>query len=412
MVLATARSAGAMANSFLIVLLPIYIGTVVSIDNLVGIQIFGVSLQKEFYVGLILSIVGLVSGIFQPIGGRASDRLGRRKIFILLGILLLFVSTVSYPIVNSYALLLIFRVIQGIGIGMTVPSAVALVNEYSDQQDRGESFGVYNTLRLIGFGIGPVLSGLVYSQGPYVTPIGEFSGINMAFFVASVGALVSFFLVAVFVEDAVDKNTDSRSDNRRTSIRDKILSPRKLIPNDKQVLVLGLGTFLLASAISMFATLEAPVNERLNQGSFMFSLQFSLGILANVAFQIPVGRYSDRVGRKSLILAGFLILIPSMIAQAVVTSSLMMILARVSLGISVAFVFPTSLALVGDNAGDQSGGLLSYLTAGFSLGVAVGPLSSGFLYNLGSYGTPFYVGAVGAVIALVLSFYGLKKPKQ
>lgn len=417
--LALARASGAMANSFLILLLPVYIGsTAISLSGLSGIEVAGISLGNEFYIGLVLSAFGLISSIVQPFVGGASDRLRKRKIFILVGIFVVFLSTVLYPFVDNYAYVLVLRGIQGLGAGLIVPTTVALVNAYSETSDgRGESFGVYNTFRLLGFGLGPIIAGATYSNGPYNSPLGTVSGINATFTVAALGSLLSLILVIFLVEEMVPEETiDSmggENKSGKSSILPVPLSDPAGISRVNPVIVLGIGTFILAATITMYASLEDPVNNRLNQGSFLFGAQFSAGVLANVLFQIPAGRLSDKIGRKPLIVAGFAILIPSLLAQAYILSSIIMLLARVVVGISVAFVFPTSLALAGDiTAGEKSGATLSILTAAFSLGVAFGPVTSGLLYSAGSFQTPFLVSTAGAIIGLIVTVIAVYEPPK
>lgn len=417
--LALARASGAMANSFLILLLPVYIGsTAVSLSGLSGIEVVGISLGEEFYIGLVLSVFGLISSVVQPFVGRASDILRRRKIFILVGIFVILLSTILYPFVDNYTYVIVLRGIQGLGAGLIVPTTVALVNSYSESSDgRGESFGVYNTFRLLGFGLGPIIAGATYTNGPYSSSLGTISGINATFTVAAIGSLLSLILVIFLVEELIPEettdNTSGEDETDKNSILPIPLSDPADISRVNPAIVLGLGTFILAATITMYASLEDPVNSRLNQGSLLFGAQFSAGVLANVAFQIPAGRLSDKIGRKPLIVSGFVILIPSLLAQAYILSSAIMLLARVIVGVSVAFVFPTSLALAGDiTAGEKSGLTLSILTASFSLGVAVGPVTSGLLYSSGSFQTPFLVSTVGAIIGLIITIFGVYEPSK
>jgi MFS family permease len=165
------------------------------------------------------------------------------------------------------------------------------------------------------------------------------------------------------------------------------------------------GTFFMATTIALFATLEGPVRARLDEGTTMFALQFAAVVIANVLLQVPIGRASDRFGRRPFIVAGFVILVPAVFAQGIVRTPLLMLLARFVQGIAVAAVFAPSLALAGDLAGERgSGTTLSVLTMAFGLGVAVGPLASGVLFNLGEFSTPFTVGAGLAVVALALVY--------
>jgi MFS family permease len=224
---------------------------------------------------------------------------------------------------------------------------------------------------------------------------------------------VSFSLVVLLVEEMVPPETiDTDKRGKESKISVQIRDPAG-VSKINPVLVLGLGTFILAATITMFASLEDPVNNRLNQSSLAFGAQFSAGVLANVLFQIPAGRLSDKIGRKPLIVAGFIVLIPSLLAQAYILSSVVMLFARAVVGVSVAFVFPTSLALAGDmTEGEKSGATLSILTAAFSLGIAFGPVTSGILYSAGSFETPFLVSTVGGIIGLLVTIFGVYEPTE
>jgi MFS family permease len=121
-----------------------------------------------------------------------------------------------------------------------------------------------------------------------------------------------------------------------------------------------------------------------------------------VFFQVPVGRLSDEYGRRPFLLAGFVILAPSVLLQGIVLDPWLMLGARFVQGVAVACVFAPALALAGDLAGKgQSGTQLSVLTMAFGLGVALGPLASGFLVSYG-FAVPFAFGAALALVALVL----------
>jgi MFS family permease len=397
-VLSIARMADSIGNSFLIVILPIYIGsTALSLSSLTGTEIFGFTLQEEFFIGIVLSVFGLVSSGMQPLFGRLSDKLERRRIFVLGGILLLLLATLLYPLVDKYIYVVFVRFLQGIGAAMTIPVTVSLVNDYAKNQGgRGESFGVFNTFRLLGFGLGPILAGSVYQYGPYMTRFGEVTGLTASFIVSAATAFIGFVLVSVFIDDP-DTTTSGSSSLEIDSNKSKLT----------KVLVIAICTFLLASAITMFTTLEEPITQRLDQTSLMFTIQFSIAILIQVVLQIPIGKLSDKIGEEPLIIVGFIVLVPSMIGQGIATVPIHMILSRLGVGISVALVFPTGLSLVGKIAGDSSGSYLSILTGAFGLGTAIGPLSSGILYNVGGFSTPFFVGSVLSFIAIFLLYFGL-----
>jgi MFS family permease len=215
--LGMARMADALGNSFLVIVLPLYIASgQVTLDGIVGTQVAGFVLREETLIGLVLSLFGLLNSFGQPFTGRVSDRTGRRRAFVLVGLAIFGVGSAIYPFVTSYWAVLGARALQGIGAAFTVPATVALVNDYAvSDRERGGNFGVFNTFRLIGFGFGPIVAGVVITGGvggqepvTYTLPawLGPLAGATVtgfaaAFAVAVLGAVVSFFLVVAFIED-------------------------------------------------------------------------------------------------------------------------------------------------------------------------------------------------------------------
>ena len=426
--LAMARMADALGNSFLIIVLPGFIASgQIEVEELVGttLPIVG-EVTVPLLIGLVLSLFGLLNSFGQPFTGRLSDRSGRRKLFILVGLVVFGVSSAFYPFVSSYEAVLAIRALQGLGAAFTIPGTIALVNEYSQADtERGGNFGVFNTFRLAGFGFGPIVAGLLVTGGvgavgvegggkaptvvaEYVMPafLGGVvvSGYTAAFAVAVVGAAVSFGLVSVFVYDPEESGAEAGAD---LSIAVRDASGESYFD---PIFILGVATFFMAAGIAVFATLQEDINAALGQGSFLFSIQFAAVVIANVVFQVPMGSASDTYGRRPFIVGGFGLLVPSLLFQAylvtpgAVASPLLMIVGRLIQGIAVAMVFAPSLALAGDLArmGD-SGTKLSVLTMAFGLGVAAGPTAAGFLVRYG-LPTPFaFAGALGAV-ALVLVY--------
>jgi len=401
-VLALARMVGAVGNSFLIVVLPLYVASdLIDLDTLlgttVGVGSATVTLTEPLLIGIVLSLFGFLNSLSQPFTGRLSDRLATRRPFVLGGILLLGTASGLYTLADSYWLLIVLRAIQGFGAALTIPATVALVNEYAASADkRGGNFGVFNTFRLIGFGFGPVLAGIVVEGGPYdLSAVGlpTVNGFDAAFAAACFGAYLSFVLVYVLVHDAAD--TAAAGDDVSIRVRgdDRLFDP---------VFVLGVATVAMGLCIALYATLQNQVNLRLDQAPVWFGIQFAAVTIANVALQVPVGRASDRIGRRPFLLAGFVLLAPTTLLQGLVLSPVVMTLVRLGQGVAVACVFAPSLALAGDLAREgESGTTLSVLTMGFGFGVALGPLASGFLVGFG-FVVPFAVGAGLAVVALVL----------
>ncbi|TVT95586.1 MFS transporter [Haloferax volcanii] len=400
--LALARMVDALANSFLVVVLPLYIGSqLVSMPSFVGttlsLGVVEVPLSTELLIGVVLSLFGFLNSFSQPFTGSLSDRTGRRRVFLLTGLALVAVGSAGYLVFTDYGSILVMRALQGLGAAFTIPVTVALVNELSDEDERGGNFGLFNTFRLLGFGTGPLVAGGVVTAGPYSLAGVALSGFDAAFLVAVVGAAVSFVLIALLIEDP--ERTDSEAaDDISISVR----NPDG--PGLDPVFALGVATVVMALSIAMYAPLANVINERLDQGTFLFSVQFGATVLANVVFQYPIGRLSDRYGRRPFLVGGFVLLLPTTLAQGFVQTPALMILARFLQGVAVAAVFAPSLALAGDIAkAGQSGSTLSLLTMGFGLGVAIGALFSGVLVGFG-FAVPFVAATALGAVGLLLVY--------
>ena len=393
--LALARMADAIGNSFLIVVLPLYVAS----TEITG-GAFGVS--EALVTGLILSMYGFFSSFLQPFTGRLSDRRGARRIFILLGLGILTVANGAYVFADGYVALLGIRALQGIGVAFTLPATIALVSELATTDTRGGSMGTYNTFRLLGFGVGPIVAGAVVHSGPYAIDFGGIavglSGFDAAFGIATLTAIVGFALVTAFIEDP-DTTHASAGEDLSIAVwaRD---DAHRLDP----VFTLGVASLFMAIAIALLSAIEPQVNTRLDQGPTLFGLEFGAFILAQVGLQTPIGAASDRYGRRPFLLAGLALLVPTTLAQGLVTTPAGMLVARVLQGVAAAMVFSPALALAGDLADEgQSGTQLSVLTMAFGLGIAIGPLASGFLVGFG-FVYPFVFGAGLALVGLALVY--------
>lgn len=395
LVLALVRMCDSVSNSFLVVVLPLYIAAGTIDGGTLGFD-------GAVFTGIVLAAFGLVNSVAQPFAGRSSDRTGVRRRFVLAGLALLAISTAALPFVAGAGSLLAVRVFQGAGVALTVPATLAIVNELATTDTRGGSMGVYNTFRLVGYGIGPVGAGAIVGAGPYTfdavgtsVHVGRF---DAAFALAALAALVGFLLVSVFVTEPERADDVRVRDELGIAVRARGENRHLFDP----VFTLGVATLFMATGIGLFTTIQPAVNARLNQGPAMFGIEFGAFVAGQVIFQTPVGSASDRYGRRPFIVWGLVLLVPATLAQGLVVAPSQMIVARILQGIAAAMVFAPSLALAGDLAGEgRSGTTLAVLTMAFGLGTAVGPLASGTLIRYG-FLAPFAFGAVLAAFGAVL----------
>jgi MFS family permease len=347
-------------------------------------------------VGIVISLYGFFFAFGQPFAGAASDRLGKRKPFILAGLVLMTLATLGFIFAHRYVWIILLRCLQGLGVALVIPSVLALISGATVRRTRGNAMGVYSTFRMIGFATGPLIAGLLQVH----------FGFNATFLVGALFLIVALILVQVTVHDvpveleAARRQASSR-EKGRPNPEDGAGGGENTILPSSTILVLMVSTVVMASSLSMISALENQFNERLSQTAIGFGIAFSALTVARLVVQIPIGRLSDRIGRKQLILGGMLALAPLTALFGFVTSTAQLVGLRMLQGVVTAAVAAPAFALAGDLARKGGEGReMSFVTMGFGLGLGLGPLLAGGLAGYVGFRVPFYVvGALSLVAA-------------
>jgi MFS family permease len=384
MALSFARLGDAIGNSILIIIIPLYVAQMPSPF---------LPFPEPVRVGILISLYGIVNAILQPIMGALSDRLGRRKFFIFIGLILMGVATLGFIPATLFVELLFLRMLQGVGVAITVPASLALMAEAAPANVRGGSMGVYTTMRMVGFGTGPLIGGFLIVH----------SSFNITFLVGALFILFGIIAVQLWVKDIKPMRSP------QSKAKFKFLD-RNLI--NLGIVGASVATFMMASDFSMISTLETQFNSRLNQNAFIFGIAFSALIISRLIFQIPLGRLSDRWGRKPFILAGLIFIAPVTFLLGRVTTTFQFFTVLVLQGVASAAIAAPAFALAADfsRVGGE-GRQMSLVTMGFGLGIALGPLLAGALVAY-SFILPFFIaGLLTIIVAAFVYFYVPEKLK-
>ena len=362
MALSIARMADAIGNSILFILIPLYV---------LKIPETYLHFPTPVLIGILISVFGFVSSIFQPVMGALTDRLGRRKPLIQTGLVVIGICIILFIFASNFFDLLILRILQGIAVAITIPASLALMTSITKKETRGGSMGVYSTFRIIGFSIGPVAGGFLQRN----------FGFNAAFYAGAGFVFIAILLVHFWVEEV----RGEISDTNKTKFR--ILDKELL---SKGILATSTATFLMASAFSMVTTLENEFNSKLDITAVGFGIAFSTLMIGRLIFQVPLGHYSDKIGRKPLIIIGLIVMGISTMLLGEITTYTQLIIIRLVQGIAAAGIAAPAFAVAADLS--KSGGegrQMSIVTMGFGFGIAFGPLISGLLASV-FFELPFF----------------------
>ena len=164
------------------------------------------------------------------------------------------------------------------------------------------------------------------------------------------------------------------------------------------ILSAALATFVMACCFSMVTTLENEFNHRLEMTAIGFSIAFSMLMVGRLIFQIPLGHYSDRYGRKPFILIGLVLMAITTVLLGEVQNMTELIVLRLLQGVAAAGVAAPAFAVAADlSKTGGEGRQMSVITMGFGLGIAIGPLLAGLL-SVFFFELPFLVIGISALL--------------
>ena len=147
----------------------VLIGTFMVVLDTTVVNLGLPSLQRDFHtvdgVEWVITAYLAAVGVAQTISGWLADRVGRKSSFI--GALVCFTAgSILCAVSPTLSLLIAARVLQGIGGGVLMPVAMAMIYELFEPEERGRALGYFGIAVMAAPAIGPVLGGgLVQSVG-------------------------------------------------------------------------------------------------------------------------------------------------------------------------------------------------------------------------------------------------------
>jgi MFS family permease len=240
--------------------------------------------------------------------------------------------------------------------------------------------GVYSTFRMSGLAVGPLVGGF----------LNERLGFDANFIAGAAFVLLGVILVQLWVKEETRAQGSGRMKPAFQLVDRKLLSGG--------IIGAALSTLIMASALTMIITLENEFNARLHETALGFAVAFSALTISRVLFQVPLGRVSDRLGRKPLIIGGLIVLAVSTFPMGAVRTTAELVMLRIVQGIAAAAIAAPAFAVAADlSKTGGEGRQMSIVTMGFTLGIATGPLLAGVL-SLFFFELPFIVGGLMALI--------------
>jgi MFS transporter, DHA1 family, solute carrier family 18 (vesicular amine transporter), member 1/2 len=178
---------------------------------------------------------------------------------------------------------------------------------------------------------------------------------------------------------------------------------RSSFPRSLVLASITAATFTDLVAYSIAVPVLPDYAARFDAGPTVVGLLFASFGITLLILSIPMGAISDRMGRKGPMIVGLAILAASTIAFAYAQTLSMLFVARLLQGVADGITWIVGFAMIADLYGpDERGRAMGLAMAGSTLGIIIGPVLGGWLYEIGGIRLPFVVVAVMAVVELAV----------
>ena len=361
-------------------LLPAYLVTVLGTSTLT--------------VGIIEGIAEATAAVTKIFSGALSDWLGKRKGLAVLGYGLAAFTKPVFPLAPTVSWLIAARFVDRIGKGIRGAPRDALIADISPPEARGASFGLRQSLDTIGAFVGPLLA--------IILMWATVNSFTTVFWIAVIPAFLSFALIAFAV----------REPERPAGLR-AVKSPL----SRAEISRLDAGYWWVVAVATVFTLArfsEAFLILRAQSVGLPIALVPAVMVLMNIAYALtayPAGVLSDRIDRRTVLIAGLLLLVVADVVLALASGIAGVAIGVILWGLHMGLTQGLLATLVADTAPAElrgtAYGMFNLLTG---LALLAASIIAGALWDVvGPKGT-FLAGAVFTALA-VAGLLTVRRPR-
>jgi MFS family permease len=362
-------------------------------------------------LGVPTSIIGLIEGIAEAtasilklFSGWLSDKLGGRKWIAVAGYGLSAISKPFFYIASSWELIAGVRWADRIGKGIRTAPRDALVADSVTKETRGLAFGFHRAMDTAGAMLGLIIAALVVWMA-------QANNLDLSKSTFQTIVLISLAPAFLGVLSLIVGAKDVPISNQNALPKFSLKSMGKPF----SIFLIIVSIFTLGNSSDAFLVLRAQ-----NLGMSVIGILIML-VVFNLIYTLvstPAGSLSDRVGRRRLIVGGWLVYAAIYLGFALAQQGWQIWILYVIYGFYYGMAYGTANAMVADLVPENLRGT-AYGTYNAIIGVLAFPSSfiAGLLWQgAGSWSgfgpsAPFLFGGSLALIAALLMAYWMPKVK-
>jgi MFS family permease len=325
-------------------------------------------------------------GIFlAPIAGVLADRWGRKKVLIP-SLFIFAVAGFSIFYVHDFFLILVLRVIQGIGAAPLGSLNTTLVGDFFKGKERPAAMGLNASVLSLSTATYPLIGGLLASFAwyfPFVLPL--------------LAIPVGLFVIVGLKEPQFVKAADFKQYLKAISVS---ITRKEVIG----IFLLGIITFVILYG-AFLTYIPFLLNDSFGLTSSKIGILLSISSLTTAAIASQMGKLTLKYGSLNLLKMAFVLYMVVMLLIPSIGSIYLFVIPILIFGTAQALNIPSlQTALANLAPDDQRGAFMSLNGMMLRLGQTVGPLIIGLGFSIGGLKGAYYLGALVALLGLVVLF--------
>jgi len=347
---------------------------------------------SAWIVGLVEGAAETTASLLKVFSGYWSDKIKRRKPFVFAGYGLSSLTKPLFAFAQSWPFVLFFRVIERVGKGIRDAPRDAIIAESVDVSIRGKAYGFQRAMDGVGSFSGAILAVILL----------PLFGYRDLFLIAFLPGIIAVLFILFITEKREQMLPQKHS---ATPFRVSI----KRLPRNLQIFILVSTLFALANFGYAFLILKAK-----NSG-FSDNIALILYVLFYVVYTlctIPAGMLSDKIGRKPVLVFGYVLFAATAICLLFTSQLSMLVFVFILYGIFFGFIDGVQRAFVVDLAPpDLKGTALGTFHTATGLIALPAGIIAGALWDTISPEATFLF-ALGLSFCSLLLFVFVKNTKQ
>jgi len=337
-------------------------------------------------LGIIEGVAESTAAILKVVSGWWTDTVKRRKPFIFAGYGIAGAVRPLMAFVFAWPWVVVIRFVDRVGKGIRTAPRDALIADVTPEEHRGAAYGVHRSLDHFGAVLGPLVAAALLAIG---------FGLRSVFFLAIIPAVIVIFVIAKLVkepEQATTITTTGRS----------VFSRGGDLGKNYWVLMAAVVMFTLGNSADAFLLLRLS-----DEGVSIvwIAILWSLFSLVKMVSNLVGGRLSDRLGRKRLVLTGWIFYAVIYLAMGVASSTPILIALFLAYGLYFGLTEPVERAWVASLApSDLRGSAFGYYNGAIGIGALPASIVFGGIWAAFGPTAAFAFGASMAAIAALILF--------